>query len=122
MLACIPTEGNSGITDTVCAHFGSAPFFTLVDTDTDEITVLPNQNAHHDHGTCHPMRTLADYAVTCIVCGGMGRRAVENLMAQGVRLYRAPSTSVADTVAGLKAGTLPEMDVRQACAGHGHHH
>lgn len=122
MLACIPTEGNSGINDTICAHFGSAPFFTLVNTATDEITVLPNNNAHHSHGTCHPMQTLAAHPIECIICTGMGRRAVEKMMAQGIRLYRAPSTAVSDAVQGLKANQLQEMDLRQACAGHGQHH
>ena len=122
MLACLPTEGNSGIADTICAHFGSAPYFTLINIDTEKITVLPNGNAHHDHGTCHPMKTLADFPIDCVVCAGMGRGAIEKLTAQGIRLYRATSNSVEQTIAGLKTGTLQEMDVRQACAGHCHQH
>jgi predicted Fe-Mo cluster-binding NifX family protein len=68
------------------------------------------------------MQALADHPVDCVVCTGMGRRAVERLMAQGITLYRAPSASVADTIAGLKTGSLTVMDLRQACAGHEHQH
>lgn len=118
MIACIPTNGDSGPNDTVCAHFGSAPFFTIVNSDNGEITILQNQNAHHDHGTCHPMKTLASHPLDCVVCRGMGRRAIETLNAQGMRVFRAPSESVADAIQALKANSLREMDMRQACAGH----
>lgn len=42
MLACIPTEGSTGLDDVVCDHFGSAPCFTLYDSETEEVTVLEN--------------------------------------------------------------------------------
>jgi predicted Fe-Mo cluster-binding NifX family protein len=45
MLACIPTNGSAGLEDTVFDHFGSAPFFTLFDSETGEVTVLENRNA-----------------------------------------------------------------------------
>ena len=35
MLACIPTKGKNGIEDKVSDHFGSAPYFTLFDTDSE---------------------------------------------------------------------------------------
>lgn len=122
MLACIPTEGNSGIADRVCGHFGSAPYFTLIDTETNQVTVLSNQNLHHEHGACNPMQALAAHPVDCVICTGMGRNAVEKLMARGITLFRAPSASVEETLAGLKAGDLSVMDLRQACAGHDHRH
>ena len=119
MLACIPTKGSAGLEDTVSDHFGSTPFFTLYDTETNEITVLPNRNAHHDHGTCHPMIQLAKHHIDCVVCSGMGRRAIEALMTEGIAVYQSGSGNVGELVEKVKSGSLTLMDPAKSCHGHG---
>lgn len=120
MLACIPTEDDAGLEARVCGHFGSAPYFTLYDTESRQVRTLANGNAHHAHGTCHPLSQLAGLELGCIVVAGMGRRAVDSLRAAGIAVYRAPGARVSDAVAGLAAGTLPALDAAHACGGHGH--
>lgn len=119
MLVCIPTGGDAGLNDKVYEHFGSAPFFTLYDTESEQVTILSNRNAHHDHGTCHPMNQLAHYRINCVVCGGMGRRAVEALNAEGIKIYLAEGGTVQSIVDQLKTSTLQEIDPLRACHGHG---
>jgi predicted Fe-Mo cluster-binding NifX family protein len=119
MLVCIPTNGNAGAEDTVCDHFGSAPYFTLYDTSTDELKVIDNRNAHHSHGTCHPMNQLAKYHLDCIVCAGMGRRAIEALSTEGIKVYISECEKVEDIIEEIKAGNLTEIDPARACRGHG---
>ncbi len=122
MLACIPTKGNAGLEDTVSDHFGSAPYFALYDTKTEELKIIENRNAHHDHGTCHPMNQLARYRLDCIVCSGMGRRAIEALMSEGIIIYQAESDRVSDIIEALKNNGLAQIDPAQACRGHGQRH
>ncbi|MEW6411945.1 MAG: NifB/NifX family molybdenum-iron cluster-binding protein [Candidatus Zixiibacteriota bacterium] len=119
MLACIPTNGSTGLDDTVSDHFGSAHFFTLYDDATGELKVLENRNAHHSHGTCHPMAQLAKYKIDCVVCSGMGRRAIEALNSEGIKIYHCESTRVRDIVVQIKTGDLEEIDPATACHGHG---
>ena len=119
MVACIPTRGNGGLEDAVHEHFGSAPFFTLLNTESNEVTIVENRNAHHDHGTCNPMNQLAHHKIDCVVCTGMGRRAIEALNAEGIRTFQSPSTRVVDIVEGLRSNSLSEMDPLKACRGHG---
>jgi predicted Fe-Mo cluster-binding NifX family protein len=119
MLACIPTNGNAGLGDTVCDHFGSAPYFTLYNSDDDNLEIIENRNAHHSHGTCHPLNHLTRYRLNGVICAGMGRRAIEALSVEGIKVYRAPSRYVGEVVAKLKTGELTEMDARTACRGHG---
>lgn len=119
MLACVPTKGDAGLNDTVSEHFGSAPYFTLFDSDAGEFTIVENRNAHHDHGTCHPMNQLAKYHIDCVVCAGMGRRAIEALNSEGIKTYHADSMMVSQVIEQLKANALTEMDPRTACRGHG---
>ena len=61
MLVCIPSKGNNGLEDTLNDHFGSAPYFTIIETDSDRIEVVENRNSKHSHGTCHPLTQLKKY-------------------------------------------------------------
>ncbi len=119
MMACIPTRGDAGRDDVVFEHFGSAPFFTLYNSETDEIEVLPNRNAHHSHGTCHPVNQLARHKIDSIICAGMGRRAIEALNAEGIRICHAKGETVGRIIDQIKAGELTDMDPATACRGHG---
>ena len=120
MRICIPTRDDGGAAAVIHDHFGSAPFFTLVDTDGGDVTVLPNSNAHHAHGTCHPLAQLAGKDIQAIVVRGIGRRALESLHASGLKAYRPDGATVADTLPALLKGELAEIDVVHACGGHGH--
>lgn len=119
MLACIPTKSNTGVEDTVNDHFGSSPFFTLFDSEKEEYTFVENKNSHHEHGTCHPMTQLAKHHIDCIICSGIGRRAIEALGTEGIKVYFSESKKVNDIIESVKAGTLKEIDPAKACHGHG---
>ena len=120
MLICLPTQADAGAADTICDHFGSAPFFTLYDSESDQFTILKNKNSHHSHGTCHPLSQLMDHKIDGVVCKGMGRRAIGFLQQANIKVYYAGSPQVADAVAKIKVNGLTEIDPAQACAGHGH--
>ena len=121
MLICIPTKGNAGLEETVSDHFGSAPCFTLINSETDEISVIENQNAHHSHGTCHPMNQLSKYKIDCVVCSGMGRRAIEALNFENIKVYQSTSSHVSEIILELKSDKLTEMDPLKSCHGQGQH-
>ena len=121
MLACIPTGGNAGQDDVVYDHFGSAPYFTLYNSETDEVQVVENRNAHHAHGTCHPMNHLAKFRIDAVVCSGMGMRAIHALNSEGIKIYDSESKKVSEVMEKIKAGSLVEMDPSRACRGHGQH-
>jgi predicted Fe-Mo cluster-binding NifX family protein len=129
MKLCIPTKDDRGSEAEPFGHFGSAPFFTLVDTDTGEIEVVPNSNPHHRHGTCHPMSQLRDRELDAIVCRGIGRRAFASLESEGIQVMVASEGNVADILVAIREGALLPLTAEEACHGrhghghgHGHHH
>lgn len=122
MKVCIPTNEGTGLADTLCGHFGSAPWFTLCDSESGEVTVLRNTNAHHSHGTCHPLSQLDGQRFDALVCLGMGRRALDMLNAQGIKVYRPGAATVGEVLAEIRAGSLRELDAAHACGGHGQGH
>jgi len=122
MKLCIPTKDDRGPEAQPFGHFGSAPFFTLVDTDTGEIEVVANSNPHHRHGTCHPMRQLRDRGLDAVVCRGLGRRALAVLEGAGVDVMVASEGNVTDILVAVQEGALQPLTADEACRGHGHGH
>jgi predicted Fe-Mo cluster-binding NifX family protein len=121
MKLCIPTKTDEGKSAVAYGHFGSAPYFTVVDTEKDTVEIIDNANQHHAHGMCQPMNALMGKKIDAVVTGGMGARAVQKLNEGGIKAYRAIPGTVADIVSQFIKGGLEEITVRNACAQHGCH-
>lgn len=118
MRVCMPTMGDNGIEERVHNHFGSAAFFTVVDTDKEAVEVVKNGNEHHQHGGCQPLKAIAGLNVDAILTSGMGRRAVHLLNEGGMKVYLLEGETVKDAVELFKKGKLKEMTADMACGGH----
>lgn len=120
MILCIPTLDDRGVEGTPSDHFGSAPFFTFVDTETGEFETSRNGGAHHVHGACRPLDFLGARTVDAVICRGLGRRAFARLAAGGVRIYQTLESDVGSTVEAFKEGRLEAITAEEACHGHAH--
>lgn len=58
MKLCFPVDVDNGLERRIFGHFGSAPFFVVFDTDTEEVSSIDNQDLGHIHGQCNPMKAL----------------------------------------------------------------
>ena len=123
MNICIPTAGAGGLNDTVYGHFGSAPYFTVVDTGNNTVSVIDNTNKEHGHGNCAPSADLVERGIDAVACGGMGRRALARLTEAGIRVFLTRAVTPAAAVQEIADGVAEECTSENACAGHhGHHH
>jgi predicted Fe-Mo cluster-binding NifX family protein len=120
MQICIPILEDLGLESQVCGHFGSAPAFMFVDTNSGACRAIVNRNEHHAHGMCQPLAALAGERIDGLVVGGIGMGALMKLQAAGVAVFRSDYPTVADTLTAFKAGTLRPVTPEGACAGHGH--
>jgi predicted Fe-Mo cluster-binding NifX family protein len=120
MKLCIPTLDDRGLSGMPSDHFGSAPFFTFVDTDTGEVEAQRNGGASHVHGACRPLDFLGTRTVDAVVCRGLGKRAFARLQAGGVQVYQTLEKDVESTVAAFKDGRLRAITSEEACHGHNH--
>jgi predicted Fe-Mo cluster-binding NifX family protein len=121
MRVCIPTETNDGFNAKVFGHFGSAPFFTIYDTEKETCETVDNTNAHHSHGMCHPISVLGTSSIDVVVCQGMGARAVQRLNEANIKAFMANGEKVSDVIKKYKADELVEITVQNSCAQHGCH-
>jgi len=118
MIICIPTMTNEGKTAPVHEHFGSAPYYTLCDTETGKMEAIANSDHGHAHGMCQPLSLFADRHIDAVLSGGMGARAVQKLNQGGIRAYRANSGTVEKVLEQFAAGQLDEITADNACAHH----
>jgi predicted Fe-Mo cluster-binding NifX family protein len=121
MRICIPVLDDRGLDSRVCAHFGSAPAFMIVDTASNNCRLIGNTNQHHAHGMCQPLAVLAGETVDGIVVGGIGMGALMKFQAAGIAVFRAAHQTVGETLAAFTAGSLQPVDQNEACAGHHGH-
>lgn len=119
MRICIPVEDDLGLQSPVCAHFGSAPAFMIVDISSGDCRTIPNNNQHHGHGMCMPLALLQGEAIDGMVVGGIGMSALGKLNAANIGVYLAEHATVGETVAAFRAGTLKAVQPGMACAHHG---
>jgi predicted Fe-Mo cluster-binding NifX family protein len=119
---CIPINEDEGIDSQVCGHFGSAPAFMIVDTETGACRAITNNNSHHAHGNCQPLAAIAGESVDGVVVGGIGMGALIRLLQANIAVFRSEYPTVAQTLEAFKAGTLQPVSPEGACQGHGHQH
>lgn len=121
MKICMPTMGQGGMEEKVHNHFGSAKFFTVYDTESKELTVIENANAHHSHGACQPLKAISGQGIDIVLTAGIGARAISKINAGGIKVYKMEGNTVEEAIQKFEAGELAEMRSDQACAGHGCH-
>jgi predicted Fe-Mo cluster-binding NifX family protein len=121
MKICIPVETSEGIEAKVNAHFGSAPYFLIYDTEEKTFDIIKNTDSRHIHGMCHPLKTLNNKEIGAVVYGGMGARAVQKLGEGGIKAYRAKAGTVEEIIKKYRENTLEEITIDNACTDHNCH-
>lgn len=122
MNLCIPVTNDQGLDSCVSGHFGSAPCFAIIDSETRACRVVPNANRHHGHGGCHPVAAIAGLGVEGVLVGGIGAGALSHLQAAGIRVWKADGTTVAAALEAYAACAPIEMTPATSCGHHDHDH
>ena len=120
MKICFPVSIPKGLESEVFGHFGSAPAFIVVETDTNAVRTIQNRDEHHVHGACNPVKALNNEKVDAIVVGGIGMGALMKLNQLGIKVFHAQARTVSENVSLLNTQRLPEFTPQLTCAGHGH--
>lgn len=122
MRLCIPAADDKGLEAKTFAHFGSAPFYAIADTDTDQVEMIENKHHEHGHGGCGQVGRLRSRGIDALVCRDLGRRAYAMLHELGIDVYTSDRQTVRDVVTEWRAGKLERPSLDQLCAGHGQGH
>lgn len=120
MKVAFPIQEKNDKNSMVHNHFGSAPYFVVVDTDTDETHIIDNQNLNHTHGNCQPLVALGGTQVDAVVVGGIGGGALRKLLNAGIKAFRAIDGTVSDNLVLVKNSELEAFGPEHTCQGHQH--
>jgi predicted Fe-Mo cluster-binding NifX family protein len=119
MRLCMPTLEVGARSARLSPHFGRAPFFIFVDSESGGMITVPNPDASHTHGRCRPIPDLEHQGVDAVVCLGLGRRAWEGLNERGIPVLLAAQRTVGEALSAFRDGDLSRVTSPEAC--HDHH-
>lgn len=119
MKVCFPVQSDEGVESTVYNHFGSAPAFVVVDSETQVVSTVQNRDQHHTHGACNPLKALNNQQVDVVVVGGIGAGALTKLNQLGIRVHRALAPTIKENMLLFASQGLPMLTVQGCCGGHG---
>jgi predicted Fe-Mo cluster-binding NifX family protein len=117
MKICFPVAENQGIESKVYNHFGSAPMFVVVETATNNVSMVANRDQDHEHGSCNPIKALGEHRVDAVVVGGIGGGALSRLNQSGIRVFQSKAPSIRENISMFLAQELCEYTLSQCCGG-----
>jgi predicted Fe-Mo cluster-binding NifX family protein len=120
MKICFPVSKVDGMESEVYGHFGSAPAFLVIETDSNTVTTINNKDQHHEHGACNPLKALNNQKVDAIVVGGIGGGALSRLNQLGIKVFQSQASTIKEKIAVFNKQGLPEFAATHCCPGHGH--
>jgi predicted Fe-Mo cluster-binding NifX family protein len=134
MRICVPTRDDRGLDAEPFGHVGGAPFYTIVDTDREDVRTVQREGHGHDHehghghghghggGGCGPGERIRALDVDTVVCTDIGRRAMASLEAAGISVLVSNGKTVGEILDAVRNGDLKLLSPDEACAGHGARH
>lgn len=117
MRVCVPSSGSGGLDDYVGEHFGRVPTYTIVDVDTGKVEVISNESEHMG-GSGLPADLLAQEGVDTMICGSLGRKAINLFDQHGITVHTGAEGTVKEAVERWKGGKLSPASESDACEQH----
>ena len=115
-------SGEATLENAICDHFGSAPYFSILETETNLIKTVTNNHAEHEHGACNPLAALAGENVDAVIVRGIGGGAVRRLEEAGIPVYQTSSNDLKAAFEEFKSNKLEKISLNGTCAGHSQGH
>jgi len=119
MKVAVPTMGDRGLDELICAHFGRAETFTIVDVDAGDFDVVRNTSEHMG-GTGLPPELISAKGAQVMLAGGLGPKAVKMFEGYGIDVFVGATGTVRDAISDWKKGYLEEASDKNACREHRH--
>ena len=120
MRIAIPTLDAKGYDSKIAEHFGRAPFFTVIETETGKLYSRKN-NGQHFGGHARPGKMMQEELVETVLCANLGRKALVMLRESGTRVFTGASGTVRQAFEAFNSGKLSEPEEDSVCCGGGRH-
>jgi predicted Fe-Mo cluster-binding NifX family protein len=99
--------------------FGRCPHFLLIDSESEDVTAVPNPAAAAGGGAgVQAAQAVVDRGAEAVLTGRVGPHAMEVLAKAGVRVFDIGDASARAALDAFRAGTLTEITSAAAPRGH----
>jgi len=119
MQIAFPVGSDQGMRSPVFNHFGSAPLFVIIDSNTYAATAIRNADRNHIHGQCQPLAVFKDITVDAVIVDGIGSGAFRKLRDRGIQVLKAAPGTVGENLKLFTDGQLAMFQENDICAGDG---
>lgn len=114
MKVCFPVIANNGLQSTIYGHFASAPLFLEVDTDTGEVSSIPNCDRSDPDTGSNPFKALLGRQLDAIIVSGVGDGMLQMLNMMGFRVFEAESESLQMNIELFEKNALNEAEIQNS--------
>ncbi len=117
MKVVLPTTSEAGLEADICSHFGQAAFFTIIDSDTGEVSCEKNNGHQQGDGSVQrtPAQQITGLGAGTLICGGLGSRAVQMLGCAGIQVFAGAQGTVQQALGAHRTGQLQEATTDGTC-------
>ncbi|MCK5124709.1 MAG: NifB/NifX family molybdenum-iron cluster-binding protein [candidate division Zixibacteria bacterium] len=115
MRVCIPAKSKTGRDVEIHRHFGTAPYFAIYDSETDDLEFAPNQNPHKGQGGCNPPEKIGRSDFDSILCHSMGKNALAMFNERNITVFQANNNIISGVIELIKAGTILPITPSVGC-------
>ena len=94
--------------------------YTIVDLDTNEVTVIPNTSEHRGSAGVPP-EFISKMGTHVMLCSGLGLKAIHLFEEFGIDVFIGAQGTMRDAIEAWQQGRLMEATGENACKEHGNH-
>lgn len=120
MKITFPTNDLKGLESQLADHFGRAPTFTIIDSETDELKVIDNSGEHFGGRQSAPV-LVVNNGTNVLVCKALGRKAIAKFVELGIEVYITKELTVKNALEAFNKQELKKATESEACADSKHH-
>jgi len=96
------------------------PTYTILDTETNEVSVVDN-TSEHAGGSGLPADILAALGINVLLCKGAGRKALAIFGEKGIEVCIGVDGAAGEAITAWKAGSVSAASETDACQQHTFH-
>ncbi|MBN1328204.1 MAG: NifB/NifX family molybdenum-iron cluster-binding protein [Candidatus Heimdallarchaeota archaeon] len=120
MKIAFPVMDDKGLDAVIADHFGRAPLYTVVDTETNNVSVLQNTGEHFG-GQYSAPESLKQSHINVLICKGLGRKAIDLFNQLKIGVYLTQEIIVRDALKLYNNNKLSLATETDGCT-EGQHH
>ena len=116
MKIAFPVVTEGGLEATIAEHFGRAPMYTIIETETKEVSVVENKGEHFGGQHAAPV-ALNNRGINVLICKGLGRKAIGLFDELGIGVFITQKATVKEAYESYNKGELVQASQTDGCAG-----